>query len=111
MGSKRHLEGRAKVAMEVIARRGRDGASAFEIGKAIAAARRPRWTVGHVSGDQKEALGLAEGARLVRDGLAVATRENRFMLARFEARSVAPSVRLEDQPPPGFVRVPSEQGH
>lgn len=55
----------------------------------------------------KEALGLAEAARLVRVGLAAATQNNRFMLAQLGDKAVPPVVRVEDFPKPGFMRVPN----
>ena len=100
---KRRREGRAR-ALAVIARHGKDGASALDIGKAIAAVH-PRGRRMSMVG--KEALGLAEAARLVRVGLAVATRNNRFMLAQLGDKAVPPVVRVEDFPKPGFMRVPN----
>jgi len=53
----------------------------------------------------KELKGLAAGARLVREGLAVVTKANRFMLKQYDALSIPPMTQVEDTPEPGFIRM------
>ena len=91
--------------MEVLAGRGRNGASTLDIGEAVTA----RWSR-RMSKADRDAVGLAMATRLVRDGLAVATRGNRFMLPEYDGEAVPPAVRVEDVPAPGFAHVPP-QGH
>jgi hypothetical protein len=62
--------------------RGRSGASALDIAKTM--------------GSCREAAGLAEGVRLVGEGLAVATRGNLFMLAKYEGKSVPPAFEVDN---------------
>ena len=51
--------------------------------QAITAARHPRLVFGRMSAGDKEGVGLSEALCLVREGVVVVTRDNRFMLARF----------------------------
>jgi hypothetical protein len=102
---KRRMEARFEAAMGVIAQRGRDGASALRIGEAVTA----RWNRA-MSKDDRDAVGLAMATRLVRDGLAVATSGNRFMLRMHAGKAVPPAVRVEDMPAPGFTRTPGKAG-
>jgi hypothetical protein len=90
-------------ALAKIAERGRSGATARELGIAMVDGTERGW---RMSDGAKELLGLATGTGLVRAGLAVVTRGNRFMLKQFEAKAVPPALRVEDVPAPGFVRVP-----
>jgi hypothetical protein len=99
---KRRMEARAVAALAMIAEQGRHGATALDVGAVVTA----KWTR-RMSDADKEVLGLATGARLVRDGLVVVTRGNRFMLTRFDGKAVPPPVRVEDMPAPGFSRVPA----
>jgi hypothetical protein len=85
---KRRCDGRV-MALALIGRRGKDGASALDIGVAMLAARSPRHR--HMSKAARESMGLEMAASLVRGGLVVATRNNRFMLARYQGHSVPPS--------------------
>jgi hypothetical protein len=98
---KRRMQVRTETALAAIAEHGRDGASGLQVGQAVTA----KWSRPMSMAD-KEAVGLAMVVRLVRDGLVVATRGNRFMLRTLEGRAVPPALRLEDMPQPGFVRVP-----
>jgi hypothetical protein len=90
---KRRRDGRTK-ALEMVTRRGRMGASALDIGDALAEAMGPRQRRGFRRRD-REAAGLAEGLRLVRAGLAVPTRGNLFMLAKHEGKAVPPAVEAD----------------
>jgi hypothetical protein len=87
-------------ALHIIGRRGRAGASAFEIGNAIVG--RNVWPKRSVYSVYEEQLGLEIGTGLVRTGLVTATRENRFILARYRGRSVPTGVEADDL---GFRRI------
>ena len=95
--------GKRDKALAMIGECGRDSASALDVGIAMVAGTSADWRMGKVA---KENMGLAMAMRLVRDGEAVATRDNRFMLAKQIDVAVPPVVRVEDVPAPGFVRVP-----
>jgi hypothetical protein len=84
-----------------IEKRGRHGVTAVEIGVEMMIGRRN----GYRTRATLERMGLEMGVALARDKLVVPTRNNRFMLARFAAKSVPPAVRVEDMPAPGFMRV------
>jgi hypothetical protein len=99
---KRRMKARVEAATAVVSDRGRDGATALQIGIAMTV----RWSRA-MSRDDREAVGLAVATRLVRDGLAVVTRGNRFMLKMHARKAVPPAVRAEDMPAPGFMRVPT----
>jgi hypothetical protein len=99
----RRRERREQV-LEIIARAGRNGASAFEIGAGL--------TNGSVQGRQmnkaaKELLGLKVASALVQDHLVIPTQDNRFMLAKLAEKAVPPMMQREDMPSPGFWRIPS----
>ena len=85
-----------KKALEAIERRGRAGASALEIGKAVA--KRRKWMSVHAL----EALGLKAATKLVHDELVTATRCNLFVATRYQGRYV-PSPVVSDAL--GFRRV------
>jgi hypothetical protein len=87
----------------MIGERGRNGASALEIGIAMASGTPACQRMGMVA---KENLGLEMAARLVREGVAAATRGNLFMLAKLSDETVPPLVRCEDMPSPGFQFIP-----
>jgi hypothetical protein len=53
----------------------------------------------------RRGVGLSEALCLVREGVVVVTRDNRFMLASFAGKAVPPTLRCEDMPSPGFRRV------
>jgi len=91
------MQARTEIAMRVIAARGRSGATALEVGEAVT----EKWSRPMSKAD-REAVGLAMVTRLAM----VMTRDNRFMLKRFEGTAMAPALRVEDMPSPGFVRVP-----
>jgi hypothetical protein len=81
--SKTKVEACKAKALAFITGRGRAGASAVEIGSTIANEwRRADWRrARNMDMADKEALGLATASRLASDGLVVAMRGNRFMLA------------------------------
>jgi hypothetical protein len=93
--------------LAVIARHGREGATALAIGNGMVAG---TLRASRLDMSAKEMKGLAMATRLVREGVVVATRGNRFMLAKLADEAVAPALRREDMPPPGFRRVPGAQG-
>jgi hypothetical protein len=92
---KRRRDGRA-MALAMIRRCGKGGASALDIGNAVAAARH------RMSMRAREMVGLEMATRLVRDGLVTATRGNCFILARYKGKAVAPAVEVDAL---GFKRV------
>jgi hypothetical protein len=100
--SGRRRSGRAK-AMAFMAAHGRSGATALEIGIASVAGTRRAHAMGRAGIEQ---MGLALGVALAREGLAVATKGNRFVLMQHAKQAVPPVVAVEDTPPPGFIRVP-----
>src|SRR5262249_28586391 len=103
-GRRKHNgDGKEERALAMIMRRGRDGATALEIGIAMVDGTGRSWRMGIAA---QELLGLTMGMGLVRAEKAVATRNNRFMLKEYDGKAVPPSVRVEDVPAPGFVRVP-----
>jgi hypothetical protein len=102
--SKRHkqrMRVRAELAMRAVRERRRAGATAMDVGRAVTS----RWSR-DMRPEDVEVVGLAMAVRLVRDGLVVMTRDNRFMLPEHAGKAVPPAVRVEDAPPPGFMRVP-----
>jgi hypothetical protein len=98
--SKRRRDDRAN-AIEMVTRRGRAGASALDIGNALADAMGPRQRRGFRRAD-REAAGLAEGLRLAQEGLVVVTRSNQFMLTKHKGWSVTPASQTDDL---GFRRI------
>jgi hypothetical protein len=94
MGKRRR--DRRAMALAMIRRCGKGGASALDIGNAVAAARH------RMSMRAREMVGLEMATRLVRDGLVTATRGNCFILARYKGKAVAPAVEVDAL---GFKRV------
>jgi hypothetical protein len=75
-------EAKAQRALAKIAGRGCEGATAMEIGNAIAGSEWSRKRRRHATASDREAVGLSTAERLVRDGKVV-LRQNRFVLTRF----------------------------
>jgi hypothetical protein len=96
---KRRRDGRA-MALAIIRRCGKGGASALDIGNAVA-----KGPARHrMSMAAREMMGLEMAASLVRDGLVTATRGNCFILARYKGKVVPPPVEVESD---GIRRRPS----
>ena len=98
MGKRRH-DGR-ELALALVARHGRNGVSALDIGNAVT-----KGPACHrLSMRVRELMGLELATRLVRDGLVTATRGNCFILARYKGKAVPPAVEVESD---GIRRRPS----
>ena len=101
--AKKQMGERVQVALKRIAARGKDGSTALEIGDAISRqwgrTRRRKMSKTH-----KEVLGSATATRLTEAGVVVATRYNKFILARHKSKRVPPAVEVESD---GIRRRPS----
>jgi hypothetical protein len=75
-------EAKRQRALAKIAGRGCEGATAMEIGNAIAGSEWSRKRRRHATAADREAVGLSTSERLVRDGKVV-LRQNRFVLTKF----------------------------
>jgi hypothetical protein len=86
------------MALAMIGRHGKGGASALDIGNVVAkGSARHRMNMA-----AREMKGLEMAASLVRDGLVTATRGNCFILARHKGHVVPPVVEVDAL---GFRRV------
>jgi hypothetical protein len=85
-------------ALQIIAARGRNGATGLEIGMAVGSHRR-------MSRSAMELVGVEIGARLVAEGVVMVTRGNRFVLVQIAHQAIAPATEVYDMPWPGFKRV------
>jgi hypothetical protein len=77
------------MALVAIGRGGRNGASALDIGNAVVSVRPPRHRRA-MNATARERVGLGMAARLVHEGIVVATRYNRFMLIKYKGKAVPP---------------------
>jgi hypothetical protein len=94
---KRRRDGRA-MALAMIRRCGKAGASALDIGNAVATGLARH----RMSMRARELMGLELATRLVGDGLVTATPGNCFILARYKGKVVPPPLEVDAL---GFKRV------
>jgi hypothetical protein len=77
---------RRERALAMIGRRGRNTATALDIGIAMTSG---KTTYARTSKAEKETMGLAMATRLLREGIVVATRDNRFILTKLANEAMA----------------------